>query len=92
MELDVSDMVLKERIDEAMSNLTFREREVIKLRYGIGDGYKYTLEDVGHIFKVSRERVRQVEIKAVRKLRNFVRHKRESAFYVWTISFDDGSS
>jgi hypothetical protein len=44
------------------------EREIVKLRYGLGDGYSYTLEEVGHIFKVTRERVRQIEAKAVRKL------------------------
>ena len=47
---------------------SYREREIIKLRYGLGDGYSYTLEEVGHIFKVTRERIRQIEAKAVRKL------------------------
>ncbi len=51
--------MLKERIDEVLQTLTFREREIVKLRYGIGDGYTYTLEEVGKIFKVTRERVRQ---------------------------------
>ena len=56
-----------------LKTLTFREREIIKLRYGIGDGYTYTLEEVGRIFKVTRERVRQIEAKAVRKLQHPVR-------------------
>ena len=46
-----------------MTTLTYREREIIKLRYGIGDGYTYTLEEVGRIFKVTRERVRQVHFR-----------------------------
>ncbi len=55
---------------EALGKLTYREREVIKLRYGLGDGYTYTLEEVGRIFKVTRERVRQIEIRAIRKMRD----------------------
>ena len=58
----------KDRIEEVLKTLTYREREIIKLRYGLGDGYSYTLEEVGHIFKVTRERIRQIEAKAVRKL------------------------
>jgi RNA polymerase primary sigma factor len=65
--------MLKERITDVLQTLTFREREIIKLRYGIGDGYTYTLEEVGRIFRVTRERVRQIEAKAVRKLRHPVR-------------------
>ena len=53
-----------------LNSLTYREREIIKLRYGIGDGYTYTLEEVGRIFKVTRERVRQMELKALRKMRH----------------------
>ena len=60
--------------------LTFREREIIKLRYGIGDGYTYTLEEVGRIFRVTRERVRQIEAKAVRKLRHPVRARQLASF------------
>ncbi len=51
-----------------MDDLTYREREIIRLRYGLTDGYTYTLEEVGKIFSVTRERVRQIESKAVRKL------------------------
>ncbi len=58
-----------------MKTLTFREREIIRLRYGLADGYSYTLEEVGRIFKVTRERVRQIEAKAVAKLQNPVRSK-----------------
>ncbi len=64
-----SQEMLRQRIQEVLKSLTYREREIIKLRYGLGDGYSYTLEEVGHIFKVTRERIRQIEAKAVRKLR-----------------------
>lgn len=60
--------MLRGRIDRVLKSLSYREREIIKLRYGLGDGYSYTLEEVGHIFKVTRERIRQIEAKAVRKL------------------------
>ncbi len=60
--------MLRGRIDKVLKTLSYREREIIKLRYGLGDGYSYTLEEVGHIFKVTRERIRQIEAKAVRKL------------------------
>jgi RNA polymerase primary sigma factor len=60
--------MLKGRIQDVLKTLSYREREIIKLRYGLGDGYSYTLEEVGHIFKVTRERIRQIEAKAVRKL------------------------
>jgi len=72
--------MLKERIDEVLQTLTFREREIVKLRYGIGDGYTYTLEEVGRIFRVTRERVRQIEAKAVRKLRHPVRARQLASF------------
>ncbi len=59
---------LKHRLQDVMSELSYREREIIRLRYGLADGYSYTLEEVGKIFSVTRERVRQIESKAVRKL------------------------
>ncbi len=67
--------MLKDKLDSVLNTLTFREREIIKLRYGLGDGYTYTLEEVGRIFKVTRERVRQIEAKAVRKLQHPVRSR-----------------
>jgi RNA polymerase primary sigma factor len=67
--------LLRERIEELLKTLTFREREIIRLRYGLADGYSYTLEEVGRIFKVTRERVRQIEAKAVAKLQNPVRSR-----------------
>ena len=72
--------MLKERIDSVLKTLSYREREIIKLRYGIGDGYTYTLEEVGRIFKVTRERVRQVEAKAIRKLQHPVRARKLEGF------------
>ncbi|MBL8963054.1 MAG: sigma-70 family RNA polymerase sigma factor [Phycisphaeraceae bacterium] len=72
--------MLKSRIEMVLKTLTYREREIIKLRYGIGDGYTYTLEEVGRIFKVTRERVRQVEAKAVRKLQHPVRARKLQGF------------
>ena len=72
--------MLKERIDTVLRTLSYREREIIKLRYGIGDGYTYTLEEVGRIFKVTRERVRQVEAKAIRKLQHPVRARKLEGF------------
>jgi len=72
--------MLKDKIDRVLSTLSYREREIIKLRYGIGDGYTYTLEEVGKIFKVTRERVRQIEAKAVRKLQHPVRSRKLEGF------------
>ncbi len=72
--------MLKEKIDAVLKTLTYREREIIKLRYGLGDGYTYTLEEVGRIFKVTRERVRQIEAKAVRKLQHPVRSRQLEGF------------
>jgi RNA polymerase primary sigma factor len=72
--------MLKVRIDQVLKTLTFREREIIKLRYGLGDGHTYTLEDVGRHFKVTRERVRQIESKALKKLQHPVRARKLSGF------------
>jgi RNA polymerase primary sigma factor len=72
--------MLRDRIEAVLKTLTYREREIIKLRYGIGDGYTYTLEEVGKIFKVTRERVRQVEAKAIRKLQHPVRARKLQGF------------
>jgi RNA polymerase primary sigma factor len=72
--------MLKDKIEQVLKTLTYREREIIKLRYGLGDGYTYTLEEVGRIFKVTRERVRQIEAKAVRKLQHPVRSRKLEGF------------
>ncbi|MGB0598500.1 MAG: sigma-70 family RNA polymerase sigma factor [Rubripirellula sp.] len=72
--------ILRGKIDELLKTLTFREREIIRLRYGLVDGYSYTLEECGRIFKVTRERVRQIEAKAVAKLQSPSRADRLAAF------------
>ncbi len=72
--------MLKDKIESVLDTLTYREREIIKLRYGIGDGYTYTLEEVGKKFMVTRERVRQIEAKAVRKLQHPVRSRKLEGF------------
>jgi RNA polymerase primary sigma factor len=66
---DVNSQALKSSISRALEGLSYREREIIRLRFGLADGYAYTLEEVGTIFDVTRERVRQIEAKAVEKLR-----------------------
>lgn len=65
--------MLKDKIDHVLKSLTYREREIIRLRYGLGDGYSYTLEETGRIFKVTRERIRQIESKALKKLQHSTR-------------------
>jgi RNA polymerase primary sigma factor len=72
--------ILREKIEGLLKTLTYREREIIRLRYGLGDGYTYTLEEVGRIFRVTRERVRQIEAKAVRKLQHPVRSQQLVGF------------
>ncbi|MCC9641491.1 sigma-70 family RNA polymerase sigma factor [Rhodopirellula sp. JC740] len=72
--------MLRNKIDELLKTLTFREREIIRLRYGLVDGYSYTLEECGRIFKVTRERVRQIEAKAVAKMQSPSRAERLSSY------------
>jgi RNA polymerase primary sigma factor len=78
--ITASQAMLKDKIEGLLKTLTYREREIIRLRYGLGDGYTYTLEEVGRIFKVTRERVRQIEAKAVRKLQHPVRSQQLEGF------------
>jgi len=77
---NANNAILSKQIEGILKTLTYREREIIRLRYGLGDGYTYTLEEVGRIFKVTRERVRQIEAKAVRKLQNPVRSQQIEGF------------
>ncbi len=72
--------MLKEQMDDVLSTLTDREKKVLRLRFGIGDGYPRTLEEVGAVFKVTRERVRQIEAKALRKLRHPTRSRKLKNF------------
>ena len=70
-----SNVVLREQLEKVLHSLNEREREVLKLRFGLEDGYSRTLEEVGHIFEVTRERIRQIEAKALQKLRHPSRNK-----------------
>jgi RNA polymerase primary sigma factor len=72
--------MLREQLDDVLGTLTEREKKVLRLRFGIGDGYPRTLEEVGFIFKVTRERVRQIEAKALRKLRHPIRSRKLQNF------------
>ncbi|HEX6985242.1 MAG TPA: sigma-70 family RNA polymerase sigma factor [Planctomycetaceae bacterium] len=72
--------MLKDKINHILKSLTYREREIIKLRYGLNDGYSYTLEETGRIFKVTRERIRQIESKALKKLQHSTRSEQLKGF------------
>ncbi len=76
----ISFVLLKEQLDEVLSTLTPREGEVLRLRFGLEDGHERTLEEVGKIFNVTRERIRQIEAKALRKLRHPARSKNLKEF------------
>jgi RNA polymerase primary sigma factor len=72
--------LLKDKLGDVLSSLTDRERKVLELRFGLGDGYSRTLEEVGKQFKVTRERIRQIEAKALRKMRHPTRIRQLSGF------------
>ena len=78
--MEMNQDMLKSRIADVLQSLEYREREILRLRYGLIDGYAYTLEEVGKIFSVTRERVRQIETKAVRALQHPVRARQLSGF------------
>ncbi len=90
---DLNQENLRSRLSEVLESLNYREREILRLRYGLADGYTYTLEEVGDIFSVTRERVRQIEAKAVRKLQHPARRKTLAGFLDKTlpgdVSFED---
>ncbi len=71
---------LKEQIEDALKTLTEREAKVLKMRFGLGDGNEHTLEEVGQQFKVTRERIRQIEAKALRKLKHPSRSRKLKSF------------
>ncbi|MHB1456940.1 MAG: RNA polymerase sigma factor RpoD [Armatimonadota bacterium] len=71
-----SHQLLRERIVEVLSELSARERDVLRMRFGLDDGYPRTLEEVGRHFQVTRERIRQIEAKAIKKLRHAKRRKK----------------
>jgi RNA polymerase primary sigma factor len=70
----------KENIEKALNTLSEREAKVIKMRFGLGDGNEHTLEEVGARFKVTRERIRQIEAKAMRKLKSPFRYEKLKSF------------
>ncbi|MBI4219951.1 MAG: RNA polymerase sigma factor RpoD, partial [Chloroflexi bacterium] len=72
----VSQQLLKEQVEDVLSTLSLRERRVLQLRFGLEDGRSRTLEEVGREFNVTRERIRQIEAKALRKLRHPTRSRR----------------
>ncbi len=72
--------MLGRQIEDVLYTLSSREKEVIRLRFGLGDGYQRTLEEVGRVFNVTRERVRQIEAKALKKLRHPVRSRKLRGF------------
>jgi len=77
---NANQQALKLHLGEAMEILSWREREILKLRFGLADGYSYTLEEVGRIFQVTRERIRQIECKAMNKLQQPFRSKKLKSF------------
>ncbi|HOW66980.1 MAG TPA: RNA polymerase sigma factor RpoD [Verrucomicrobiota bacterium] len=72
--------LLKDKLNDVLTSLTERERKVLELRFGLGDGYSRTLEEVGKQFKVTRERIRQIEAKALRKMRHPTRLRQLQGF------------
>ncbi len=78
--------VFQEKLDDVLNGLTEREEKVLRLRFGLGDGYPRTLEEVGSVFNVTRERVRQIEAKALRKMRHPTRARELKAFVEWNLT------
>ena len=77
--------VFQEKLDDVLNTLTEREEKVLRLRFGLGDGYPRTLEEVGSVFNVTRERVRQIEAKALRKMRHPTRSRELKSFVDWSL-------
>jgi len=75
-----NNLIRREQLDNVLAKLTDRERDVVRMRYGLDDGSPRTLEEVGKVFGVTRERIRQIEAKALRKLRHPSRSKRLKDF------------
>lgn len=80
--------LLREKITDVLDSLTERERRVLSLRFGLADGYSRTLEEVGRQFKVTRERIRQIEAKALRKMRHPTRIRQLHGFFEGDINLD----
>ncbi len=78
--------VFQEKLGDVLGSLTEREEKVLRLRFGLGDGYPRTLEEVGSVFNVTRERVRQIEAKALRKMRHPTRARELKPFLEWSLN------
>jgi RNA polymerase primary sigma factor len=77
--------LLKSKLGEVLRGLSERERRILELRYGLNDGFPRTLEEVGHQYEVTRERIRQIEAKALRKLRHPTRRSKLEGFLETTV-------
>ena len=78
--LEAEASALRGQLDDALASLTPREEKVVRMRYGIGEPTQYSLEEIGQRFNLTRERIRQIELKAIRKLRHAKRSDALSAF------------
>jgi len=81
---EVSKILLKERLNDTLSKLKDREEKVIRFRYGLDNGHLRTLEEIGEIFKLTRERIRQLEVKALKRLKKLIKNQDD----LYTVSFD----
>jgi RNA polymerase sigma factor (sigma-70 family) len=68
---------LRHQIDGALDTLSYRERGILEMRYGLGDGYAYTLAEAGYVFQLTRERIRQLQARSIRKLRKLAEDLRD---------------
>ncbi|HYG34890.1 MAG TPA: sigma-70 family RNA polymerase sigma factor, partial [Clostridia bacterium] len=76
----INDRLLRERLDQVLALLSQRERNILEMRFGLVDGCSHTLEEIGKLYNVTRERIRQLEAKALRKLRHPTRSRRLRGF------------
>ena len=72
--------LLREKLSDVLTTLTERERKILEMRFGLADGYERTLEEIGKMYNVTRERIRQIEAKALRKLRHPTRVRHLQGF------------
>jgi len=78
--------VFRQELEKVLSTLSDREEKVLRLRFGLGDGYPRTLEEVGNVFSVTRERIRQIEMKALQKMRHPTRNRQLRIFLDWSLA------